>query len=333
MRAVDIGWFCEASGPFTLAEMQRRWAAGELDRDDQVRHALEPQPGFAGDVEEFREATAPTIDIPCLHHPKRTALSFCLCCWAPICQKCMIGDRNCRRCHRGLYDRRLLAGVLDFCILPWLLFAVAGFSYALKGSHESPYYFEYSLIFGYPILLACYVLQKDWRGSLGKWMLGLRAVDLETRLPCGALPALQRNLLLAAVFFAPLALYQWNHPYLLVIFPILALVELSLAYRDPMMRRPSDYWAGTRVLRTLAGVHGRRADTRRRLKARNLRIDYPGSPPDRPESPPNSAPPAPPHPFDRPEPRPIDGPPGAARVAKADPAIAETDGSTGDLAP
>lgn len=336
MKAIEIGWFCEGKGPFSLEEMRRRWADGQLDRDAEVRHSLEPRETYAGDVEEFREPGYSAPSIPCLRHPKRVALSFCLCCWAPICRKCMVGDRNCQRCHRGLYDRRLLAGVLDFLIVPFLLSLCIGFTYSLKRLHDTPYYFEYSVLFGYPILMAGYVLQKDWRGSLGKWILGLRAVDLETRRPCGPLPALQRNLILAATFVAPLALYYANDvsaAWALCLFPVLGLLELSRAYRDPMMRRPSDYWAGTRVLRTLAGVHERRTDTKRRLKARNLRIDYPGSPPDPPESPPSSAPPAAPRPFDRPEPEPAGEPPGAAPEAQAADSTAGTGESTAGHAP
>lgn len=331
MRAVDIGWFWETKGPFTLHEMQRRWASGELDRDAEVRHALDPRSAWAGDVEEFRHSEVVAQPIPCLRHQKREAVSFCLCCWAPICRKCLVGDRNCSRCHRGLYDRRVLAACVDFVLLPFIATTLLGFSYAIKNTHEYPYYFEYSLIYGFPVLLACFVLFKDWLGSPGKWLFGLRAVNLETRLPCGPLPSIQRNALLALSLVMPLGLFYWGTSVVLAGFPVLALLELAAAFRDPMMRRPSDFWAGTRVLRTLAGVHQRRADTRLRLKAVGLKIRYPGTPPDPPESPPNSAPQAAQHPSDPPASGQEGEPPDVERATTVVDSTAEKPESTENL--
>lgn len=338
MRAVEIGWFQRSEegrelGPFSLGEMRRRWAAGELERDSEVRHSLDAHHRYAGDVEEFREAgTEGMASCPCLRHPKRPAVRFCLCCWAPICAQCQLKDRNCRRCHHGLYDRRLLAGIVDLLVVPLLILTFAWLLLAPSDSKRSgPYYFEYCFVLSYPLLLLGFVQLKDWWGSPGKWLFGLRVVDIETRRPCGLLASLQRNFLLPLIYAFPF--YYWHSAGEALfgamwtgLFVMLA--EKSGAYRDPMMRRPSEYWAGTRVLRTPEGVKWRRVDTKRKLAKAGLQIHYPGSQPDQPGSPRNSAGRALPLPSGQPGLEPAARPVDAERKAEAADSIAETGEST-----
>jgi len=339
---VEIGWFCRSDegrelGPFALSEMRRRWAAGELDRDSQVRHSLEPRHRYAGDVPEiWAEDSGESKGCPCLRHPKRPAVRFCVCCWAPICAKCQLGDRNCRRCHHGLYDRRLLAGIVDLVAVPLLILLFESFLLSPTRSSRTmgPYYFEYGFLAAYPLLLGCFLLLKDWWGSPGKWLLGLRVVDLDSREPCSLLASLQRNLLLPLIYVVPFYLWvagdaifygAWT---CLVVF----LAEKAAAYRNPMMRRPSELWAGTRVLRTTEGVKWRRVETRRKLAQMEaktgLKIRYPGSQPDLPKTPPNSAEWEPPPPSDQPEPGPGARPGGAEPGAAEAGSTAETSEST-----
>jgi uncharacterized RDD family membrane protein YckC len=334
LRAVQIGWFQHSEegrelGPFALAEMRRRWAAGELDRDSLVRHSLEARHRYAGDVPEIwgeEQGQAPVC--ACLRHPKRPAVRFCLCCWAPICAGCQIRERNCRRCHQGLYDRRLLAGIVDLVLIPVLILVPDILLIPSRSRETGPYYFEYIFLTSYTLLLIWFVLLKDWWGSPGKWLLGLRVVDLESREPCGLLASLQRNFLLPLILVS--AFYfsysSWS-VYGIWTCLLISLTEKGLAYRDAMLRRPSEYWAGTRVLRTPEGVRWRRVDTRRRLAKLGLKIDYPGSRPDQPGSPPSCAAKGLRHPFDRPEPRPDGRPGGAGPEPEATGSIAETDES------
>ena len=200
----SIGWFCrdllgKEYGPYGLERVRGWLADGTLEADTEVRHSLDEDSQFAGDLEE-----CPAENVVCLRHPKRAAVKYCLWCQASVCASCGGAPQAhyCRSCRNWYYNRRQIAGLVDYVLIPGgLLYAaywMQRVSWEFHRNHSDlDIYFDLFPTLGVAsfLTLAGYLLTKDsWSGrSPGKLLCGLWAVDVSTGLSrCKASQARER---------------------------------------------------------------------------------------------------------------------------------------------
>jgi uncharacterized RDD family membrane protein YckC len=266
----SIGWWIESAddeiyGPVSRATLVRFLSQGVISPNTLVRHSAEFTKRPAMDVPGVREALPADTSflrqgdrlpeawprrkrerlalaqdsIPCVWK-NRPAILVCLRCGAPYCDKYRIRPLKkqfyfCRPCQRRLYNRRSFAWLLDALVL-YLAFiiapiAVIGGLAAAGGIDANPAIFA-GLYYGMIAVFWIAFAVRDCvfgRAGLGKRIFGLQVVrtsDGETPQGYGQ------------------AFVRW----LPVWIPIFVLVDFSVPFRDPLMRRYGDRWAGTRVI-------------------------------------------------------------------------------------
>ncbi len=170
---------------------------------------------------------------------------------APYCNKCRAKPFKkqfflCRRCQAGLWNRRFGALFVDSLIIVNVPMMAAGAAAAVLVPGEAA---GALIIYGVNAASLGLLLVRDslFRGAgPGKRMSGLRVVQVKD----GVSPPTHGQ-----------GVVRW----LLQLAPFINLVDASAAYRDPLLRRYGDRWAGTRVIDSEKKLAKDRATITRRL--------------------------------------------------------------------
>jgi uncharacterized RDD family membrane protein YckC len=265
----SIGWWVESAdddvyGPVSRATLVKFLADGVISPNTLVRHSTESTKRPAVDVPGVREALPSGVNflphgdrleatwprrkqdqlalaqdsIPCVWK-NRPAVLVCLRCGAPYCEKYRAKPFKkqfyfCKRCQAQLCNRRAFAIILDsfvlylICIiLPIAIIPLVASSGGSKEDARSGIALAYACTLAYPLLF----MFRDRLGGLGKRVFALRVVqarDGESRLTYGQ------------------SFVRW----LSLMIPVFILFDCSVPFRDPLLRRYGDRWAGTRVIDT-----------------------------------------------------------------------------------
>ncbi len=266
MDPYEIGWYIESADEDTYGPVSRRALCQFLE--DQtitpntlVRHCTQPearpvadQPEITGhvDLQSTGSAFGDRLSeawprkgrdqlalaegsLPCAWH-KRPAVLVCVRCHAPYCNKCRAKPFRkqyflCKRCQGSIYNRRVAALIGDTCVLFYVPFmATMAILYALSVSQN-----QMQIIFNI-VQVGCILLflfrDSLFRGAgIGKRCTGLRVVqskDGKTPITIGQ------------------GVVRWLSQYI----PFFNLYDAAVPYRDPLLRRIGDRWAGTRVIDT-----------------------------------------------------------------------------------
>jgi uncharacterized RDD family membrane protein YckC len=266
MDPYEIGWYIESAdediyGPASRKSLRQFLVDGVITPNTLVRHCTEPEAKPAADLPEIMnqlplEGPATAVgdrlpdtwprkrrdqlalagdSLPCVWHNKRATL-VCVRCHAPYCDGCRAKPWKtqfffCRQCQNGMQSRRFKALIVDTCLFIYTPLIVAVFSVRSAGMPPGQ-----AQIIANTIQLCGFtlVLFRDalFRGAgIGKRMVGLRVVqhrDGKTRLTFGQ------------------ACMRW----LSQCIPLFNFVDALVPYRDPLLRRYGDRWAGTRVIDT-----------------------------------------------------------------------------------
>lgn len=266
----SIGWWIESAddeiyGPASRATLGRFLADGVISPNTLVRHCTEMAKRPVVDVPGVRDTIPAGANllahgdklsaawprrkkdrlalaqdtIPCVWK-NQPAVLVCLRCGGPYCQKLQAKPFNkqfyfCRRCQAKLYNARAFAYVLDSFVLAALLvllpLVVLGF---LGQAHVLSEQQVGGLVYLFWFLNAIVFLFRDrifGDACPGKRLFGIHVVrsdDGRTALGSGQ------------------AFIRW----LSLMIPVFNLFDLSAPFRDPLMRRYGDRWAGTRVIDT-----------------------------------------------------------------------------------
>lgn len=289
----SIGWWIESAdddtyGPASRATLVRFLGEGVISPNTLVRHCTEATKRPAIDVPGVREAVS--TGAPFLAHgdklsetwPRRTkqrlalaedslpcvwknrpAVLVCLRCGAPYCEKYRAKPFKrqfyfCRRCQGKVYNRRIGALIVDTLFMYVVTLAVAfllGFIAAASRLITS----EAALtILGYgvgTVFALGFVFRDSLFGSSGpgKRLVGLQVVrSNDGQAPVGYGPSFIRWLAMAI--------------------PVFGLFDVSAPYRDPLMRRYGDRWAGTRVIDTESRITRVRDQILQRLKKKGIQL-------------------------------------------------------------
>jgi uncharacterized RDD family membrane protein YckC len=276
MDPYEIGWYIESAdediyGPVSRKSLRRFLEDKTISPNTLVRHCSGPEAKPAADqpvviqnlsldgqglsigdkLDEAwpgkkRDRLALAEDsLPCLWH-KRPAVLVCLRCHAPYCDKCRARPFRkqfflCRRCQTGIYNRRFAAVVLDYVILVYIPIIAA---ILLTAGRTQIVISQLGNLLGVCLLFARDAL---FRGAgPGKRILRLRVVQSK-----------DGN--------SPLTFGQGIVRWLSVLIPFFNLFDLSVPYRDPLIRRYGDRWAKTRVIDTEAKLAKLRNKIARRM--------------------------------------------------------------------
>jgi uncharacterized RDD family membrane protein YckC len=174
--------------------------------------------------------------LPCAWH-KRPAVLVCVRCHAPYCNSCRAKPFRkqfflCRRCQGGIYNRRIVAYFVDSFVLFAVMMIpamIAGVILTMMGVSETVLGVVVNLIQLLVVVLFFFRDSAFGGAGPGKRTAGLRVVQTRD----GHTPLTHGQ-----------AVLRW----LSVLIPFFNLVDLSVPYRDPLMRRFGDRWAGTRVI-------------------------------------------------------------------------------------
>ncbi len=171
--------------------------------------------------------------LPCWRH-KRPAVLVCVRCHAPYCNKCRARPFRkhffmCRRCQAGLYNRRIFAVMIDYMLLVYLPVLSAVPLALLVGQQSTFIVIQIAQLIGVCLL---FVRDALFRGAgPGKRLMRLRVVQSKDGR-------------------SPLTFGQGIVRWLSVMIPFFNLYDISVPYRDPLVRRFGDRWAKTRVIDT-----------------------------------------------------------------------------------
>lgn len=260
----EIGWYIESAdediyGPVSRQTVRRFLEDKTISPNTLVRHCTQPEATPAADQPVIMEqltldakgsAVGDRLDeawprkkrdqqalaedsIPCAWH-KQPAVLLCVRCQAPYCNRCRAKPFRkqfflCRRCQLNIYNRRIGALFIDSFLLIYVPIIAVALIVAVLGLNES----SGPLIINI-VNLACVALlffrDSLFGGSgLGKRATGLRVVQTKDGM-------------------TPLSHGQGVVRWLSQFIPIFNLVDASVPYRDPLLRRFGDRWAGTRVI-------------------------------------------------------------------------------------
>jgi uncharacterized RDD family membrane protein YckC len=282
----SIGWWIESTddevyGPASRATLVRFLSQGVISPNTLVRHCTEMTKRPVVDVPGVREALPAGTSflahgdrlaeawprrkkeqlalaqdsLPCVWK-NRPAVLVCLHCGAPYCEKYRIKPFKrqfyfCKGCQAGLYNRRAFAYLLDSFLLYMVLVIAPAFAIGALGAAgvvDIEGHATAALFYAFAFLYAVVFIFRDRlfsNAGPGKRVLGLCVVrTTDGQSPLGFGQAFIRGLTLAI--------------------PLFNLIDLSVPYRDPLMRRFGDRWAGTRVIDT----EGRLSQIRRRVAER-----------------------------------------------------------------
>ena len=281
MDPYEIGWYIESAdeetyGPVSRKALRRFLEDKTITPNTLVRHCTQPEARPAADQpvimdqlhleakgsalgdrlpgawpRKQRDQQALAEDsLPCAWH-KRPAVLACVRCHASYCNRCRAKPFRkqfflCRRCQGSIYNRRIAALFVDSGILFYVPFLVAFGILAVLGAGQS----QAQLVF-YVVQLGCLALflfrDSVFRGAgFGKRLTGLRVVqskDGKTPLTYGQ------------------GVVRWLSQYI----PFFNLYDAAVPYRDPLLRRVGDRWAGTRVIDTERKLAKTREKIARRL--------------------------------------------------------------------
>lgn len=294
----SIGWWIESAddeiyGPVSRATLVRFLSQGVISPNTLVRHSVDFKKRPAMDVPGLREAlpgdTAflPHGDrlgevwprrkrdqlalaqdsIPCVWK-NRPAILVCLRCGGPYCEKYRGKPFKkqfyfCRRCQGRVYNRRSFAWLLDafllylvFLVVP--MFVIGGLGAAgvvdLNSALFAGLYYGLTALFW---LTFAFRDRLFGNAGLGKRIFGLKVVrtsDGETPQSYGQ------------------AFLRW----LPIWIPVFVLFDFSVPFRDPLMRRYGDRWAGTRVVDTESWLSEVRRQVLERLfRKKGVRLQNP----------------------------------------------------------
>lgn len=267
MDPLEVGWYIESSDEETYGPVSRRAVRGFLEQgaitpNTLVRHCTQPearpvaeQPRMMDDLaidpkrsitvgdrmaeawpKKGRDRKALAGDtLPCAWH-KRPAVLVCVRCHAPYCDGCRAKPFKkafylCKRCQTAMWNRRFGALLLDTVI--WVYVPVYGTAIGasvLGVGQTASLIATYGVGFFANILI--FLRDSLFGGAgIGKRSAGLRVVQAKD----GS---------------SPLTHGQGVVRWLSQLIPIFNLVDATAVYRDPLMRRYGDRWAGTRVIDT-----------------------------------------------------------------------------------
>lgn len=279
----EIGWFIESAdedtyGPASRQTIRRFLEEKTITPNTLVRHCTQPEAKPAADQPMIMENLNLAVrgsaigdklaeawprkgrerlalaegSAPCAWH-KRPATLLCVRCHAPYCDKCRAKPFRkqfflCRRCQLRVYNKRIVALIVDTFVLVYLPMFVLALALGATGLMREPV----GLIIFYIIYIAIICVYIFFRDSLfggagiGKRGVALRVVQTKD----GSSPLTHRQ-----------GIVRWLSQFI----PIFNLVDLSVPYRDPLLRRYGDRWAGTRVIDTNARLAKVRAKIAQRL--------------------------------------------------------------------
>jgi uncharacterized RDD family membrane protein YckC len=281
MDPYEIGWYIESAdeetyGPVSRKALRRFLEDKTITPNTLVRHCTQPEAIPAADQPVIMEqltldATGSAVgdrlpeawprkkrdqqalaedSLPCAWH-KRPAVLMCVRCHAPYCNKCRAKPFGkqfflCRRCQGSIYNRRIVALFVDTAIIFYVPLLVAIGILAVLGAGQSRVQLVINIV-----QLGCLGLfffrDSVFRGAgFGKRMTGLRVVqskDGKTPLTYGQ------------------GVVRWLSQFI----PFFNLYDAAVPYRDPLLRRVGDRWAGTRVIDTERKLAKAREKIARRL--------------------------------------------------------------------
>lgn len=266
MDPYEIGWYIESAdeetyGPVSRGSLRRFLEDKTISPNTLVRHCTQPearpvadQPVIINQLDlgargsamgdrlpeawprKSRDQQALAEDsLPCAWH-KRPAVLVCVRCHAPYCNRCRVKPFRkqyflCRRCQANSHNRRFIAFDVDFAIICYVPFRIAPAVLVALGAGPSQSQLVINVVW-----LGCTALflfrDSVFGGAgIGKRLLGLRVVqskDGKTPLTYGqgVVRGLSQDI------------------------PLFNLYDAVIPYRDPLLRRVGDRWAGTRVIDT-----------------------------------------------------------------------------------
>jgi uncharacterized RDD family membrane protein YckC len=266
MDPYEIGWYIESAdeemyGPVSRKSLRLFLEDKTITPNTLVRHCTQPEARPAADQPVIMDQlildakgsaigdklaevwprknrdrlTLAEGTLPCAWH-KKPATLVCVRCHASYCEKCRAKPFRkqfflCRRCQANMYNRRVVALIIDniiFLTIPVIIVAVIVGFMGIAGTQAV-------LIINlvqYGSLALLFIRDSLFGGAgLGKRATGLRVVQSQD----GKTPLTHRQ-----------GFVRW----LTYFIPFFNLVDFSVPYRDPLLRRYGDRWAGTRVLDT-----------------------------------------------------------------------------------
>jgi uncharacterized RDD family membrane protein YckC len=285
MDPYEIGWYIESAdeetyGPVSRKALRRFLEDKTITPNTLVRHCTQPEARPAADQpvimdqlhleakgsalgdrlleawpRKQRDQQALAEDsLPCAWRKpwhKRPAVLVCVRCHASYCNRCRAKPFRkqfflCRRCQGSIYNRRIVALFLDTGFLFYVPFIVAIVTLRMLGAGQS----QVQLVINV-VLLACSALfffrDSVFRGAgIGKRLTGLRVVQSKDGK-------------------TPLTYGQGVVRWLSQSIPFFNLYDAAVPYRDPLLRRVGDRWAGTRVIDTERKLAKARQKIARRL--------------------------------------------------------------------
>ncbi|MDQ7826360.1 MAG: RDD family protein [Candidatus Eremiobacteraeota bacterium] len=284
-----IGWWCrdlndKVFGQYSLNTMRGYLEQRIINPDTMVRHNTEDEWRPAGEVEELQAPPAGSgmggealvarnkrnewqkaaeAETHCIKHRDKLAITVCYRCHAPVCSKDLYKPNQwmCKPCHNYLYNRRTLAGIVDYIILPYLLIFLTVLPMGMLAVfRNSPLAMKSYMGVSYAsmILILIYVLFKDYlfKGrSIGKLAAAIQVVDEKTKEPCTLVQSMKRNSNYC---------FSWV-PVIGFFMALFWLVDVSRAYYEERERRWTDQWAGTIVVDIPGKVEAAREKVRKKL--------------------------------------------------------------------
>ncbi|MHB2020828.1 MAG: RDD family protein [Candidatus Xenobia bacterium] len=294
----SIGWWLKdlddkEHGPYSRDAVRQFQATGVISRDSLVRHNLDVQWQPVAEVMGVPEAVSGSVGqrlpdgkqasqyrhgtLNCVKHHDRPAITVCFRCHGPACEKCQYktAQRMCKACHASLYNRRTVAGLIDYTLPSWIASGVVGLMVAgAVGGHVLAHHAlkpEEVVASMRPaqmvglflnLVITAYLVFKErvisGGRSLGKAATGLRVVSFESGEPLDTPQCVKRNLL--PLFYMV--------PLLNIVAAVWWIVDVSRAWSDPMQRRYFDKFSGTIVVDAPERLAVLRQQTAARISSR-----------------------------------------------------------------
>jgi uncharacterized RDD family membrane protein YckC len=284
----EIGWWITSAeevlyGPASRETIRRFLVEGAISANTLIRHCTQKEARPVADQQGMIEGDVPREkgravgdrlaevwpywrkqrlklaegSLPCSRHG-RPAILVCLRCQAPYCQKCQQKPHKrpfyfCRKCQANVYNRRAVAIIADNLLFYAFLYVPGVVLLTAAGTEEGT---ATAIIYLLALVGALWLVLHDvvFRGAgPGKRMAGLSVVssrDGVSHLSYGQ------------------AVLRWLGQAI----PFFNLIDLSVPFRDPLMRRYGDRWAGTRVIDTPGALVKARAQARSRLAMKGVEL-------------------------------------------------------------
>jgi uncharacterized RDD family membrane protein YckC len=282
----SVGWWIEAAdeevyGPASRETVQRLATEGVMSANTLVRHVTQAEAKPLADQPALMEGlslgatAAPVGDrlgkvwprkwreqqalaegtVPCVWH-KRPAVSYCLRCQAPYCQKCRMKPYKtrfyyCRHCQANNHNRRFVAFMIDVLVFIYVPAFLAVFLLTVFQVPASEAAVPLVQLAG----AAVFLVRDSLFGGAGpgKRVMGLRVVQLKD----GTSPLTYGQ-----------GVLRWLSQYI----PIFNLFDAFAPLRDPLQRRYGDRWAGTRVIDTPSSLAKARTKVQARLAKKGIMV-------------------------------------------------------------